>query len=146
MKSSATHDSKHKMAAYPPNLVHGNDGGGRERLEKLQNHFERLVSFGFQHHHDGLKGENHPLRFLLKYRIISRRLQIKGCMYETIPPKPFPVRLVLPHRQTRDGNVEPPGLWDTFQPLLRLQTACTPSVASSSDRTVSHESHGYRQT
>lgn len=94
MESSAAHDSKHKMAAYPPNLVHGNDGGGRERLEKLQNHFERLVPFGFQHHHDGLKGENHPPRFLLKYRGISRCLQIKDCMYETIPPKPFPVRPV----------------------------------------------------
>lgn len=41
----------------------------------------------------------------------------------------------LPHRQTRDGNVEPLGLLDTSQPPLRLQTAHTPSVASSSDRT-----------
>lgn len=43
--------------------------------------------------------------------------------------------LFLPHRQTRDGNVEPLGLLDTSQPPLRLQTARTPSVASSSDRT-----------
>lgn len=41
----------------------------------------------------------------------------------------------LPHRQIRDGNVGPPGLLDTSQPPLHLQTGCTPLVASSSDNT-----------
>lgn len=41
----------------------------------------------------------------------------------------------LPHRQIRDGNVEPLGLLDTAQPPLHLQTGCTPLVASSSDKT-----------
>lgn len=54
MNLSVIHNSKHKMAAYPPHLVHSNDGGGGERLEEMQNHFECFVSFGFQHHHNGL--------------------------------------------------------------------------------------------
>lgn len=55
MNLSVIHNSEHKMAAYPPNLVHGNDGGGGERLEEMENHFECFVSFGFQHHHNGLQ-------------------------------------------------------------------------------------------
>lgn len=43
--------------------------------------------------------------------------------------------IFLPHRQTRDGNVEPLSLLDTSQPPLHLQTGCTPSGASSSERT-----------
>lgn len=40
--------------AHPSHLVHSDDGGRPQKLQQLQNHFERFLPFGFQDHDYGL--------------------------------------------------------------------------------------------
>lgn len=75
-------NSKHGLAAYPPNLVHGDDGGGGERLEEVQNHFECFVSFGLQHHHNGLREDASSTQSRRQVEI-HFSIQMKGCLCET---------------------------------------------------------------
>lgn len=35
MSLSVVHNSKHKVAAHPPELVHGDDGGDGQRLQEM---------------------------------------------------------------------------------------------------------------
>lgn len=51
----------------------------------------------------------------------------------------------LPHRRTHGGNEEPPDLSGISQLPLHLQIGCTPSAASSSDRTQRDPKNGYKE-
>lgn len=47
---------RQQVAPHPSHLIHSDDWRDRQRLQKLQNHFERFLSFGLQHHHYRLQG------------------------------------------------------------------------------------------
>lgn len=52
--------------SYPSHLVQSDDWRVKERFQQLQDHLKRRVAFGFQNHHDRLRGissaQNHHLR------------------------------------------------------------------------------------
>lgn len=77
-----------QVVSYPSHLVQSDDWRVKERFQQLQDHLKRRVAFGFQNHHDRLRGissvQNRHLRWI---RMVTKSAVSKT--YSSQNPFPF---------------------------------------------------------